>query len=213
MQNSKFPLILGLVLATLLGVIASKMGLFTKDSSMLQSSVKQMQTSTLLNPPKVVPDFNLVNHHGKGFSKESLLGKHSILFFGFVNCPDICPQSLQFLKSVKFQLQQAEVWKDFQVVFISVDPARDTVDVISKYVPYFDQEFIGVTGSVEAIEAFTKALAMPFSFSEKDENGYYEVDHSASLLLTNPQGDIQAIISQPHTLDQITTDLLTIVSR
>ena len=84
---------------------------------------------------------------------------------------------------------------------------------MSQYVPYFDEEFVGVTGSVESIDAFAKSLSMPYSLGEKDEHGNYNVDHSASLLLTDAQGDVKAIITQPHSLEDITSDLLAIVPK
>ena len=210
MKKAYFPLVLILVLAFLIGFIISKM--LGSDSDENQAVIKQMQTSTLLSPPKLMPEFSLVNHQGQEFTKASLQGKNSIIFFGYANCPDICPQSLQFLKSVKFKLQQAEKWDEFQVVFVSVDPERDTVEVLSKYVPYFDAEFVGVTGTATAITDFAKTLSMPFSLREKDENGYYDVDHTASLLLTNTQGDVQALISHPYTIEALTSDLLSIVN-
>ena len=217
MQSSRFPLILGAILAMVLGLIAASMDLFgggkgsSNASHGAANSIVRMKTSTVLNPPKPVPDFSLLNHSGEEFTKASLANKHSILFFGFINCPDICPGTLQFLKSVKHKLDGANAWNEFQVVFISVDPARDTVEKMAQYMPYFDAEFVGVTGTVESIDAFAKSLSMPYSLGKKDANGNYNVDHSASMLLTNQQGNVKAIITQPFTLEEITEDLLAIV--
>ncbi len=215
MKKSRFPLILGAMLAMVLGLIAANTGLFknTDSKKSTANSVVRMKVSTVLSPSKQVPQFSLLDHKGQEFTKASLAGKHSILFFGFINCPDICPGTLQFLKSVKQNLTTADSWDKFQVIFISVDPARDTVENMAQYVPYFDDEFVGVTGSVESIDAFAKSLSMPYSLGEKDENGNYNVDHSASLLLTDIDGDVKAIITQPHTLEDITSDLLAIVPK
>lgn len=210
MQSSKFPIIIVVLLALVLGILSANLGLLRGDAS--EKAVVSLETATVLNPPRAVPEFSLLDHKGQEFTKASLQGKHSILFFGFINCPDICPGTLQFLKSVKKNLVEAQQWENFQVVFVSVDPARDTVENMSQYVPYFDQEFIGVTGTIESIDAFSKSLYMPYSIGEKDENGFYNVDHSASLLVSNEQGDIKAIISQPQALDALSADLLTIVS-
>lgn len=213
MKNSRFPLIFGAILAMALGLIAANSGLFNQsDSAATSNSVVRLKASTVLTPAKPMQKFSLLDHNGNEFTKASLADKHSILFFGFINCPDICPGTLQFLKTVKKKLVDANAWDKFQVVFVSVDPARDTVDNMAQYVPYFDAEFIGLTGSVESIAAFSKSLAMPYALGEKDENGHYNVDHSASLLLTNAQGNVKAIITQPHTLDDLTSDLLSIVS-
>ncbi len=214
MKNSRFPLFLGAILAMVLGLIAANSGVFkSSDSKVVANSIVRMKVSTVLNPSKQVPQFSLLDHRGNEFTKASLEGKHSILFFGFINCPDICPGTLQFLKSVKKNLATADSWSKFQVIFVSVDPARDTVENMSQYVPYFDEEFIGVTGSIESIDAFAKSLSMPYSLGEKDEHGNYNVDHSASLLLADTTGNVKAIITQPHTLEDITSDLLAIVSK
>jgi len=213
MQNSKFPLIILGLLALVLGILSANMGLLTgKDDSKGSAKVVQLETATVLNPARPVTEFSLLDHKGQAFTKANLQGKHSILFFGFINCPDICPGTLQFLTSVKKNIIEAQQWDNFQVVFVSVDPARDTVENMSQYVPYFDQEFIGVTGSIESIDAFAKSVSMPYSIGEKDKNGHYNVDHSASFLVMNEQGNIKAIISQPQTLAAISSDLLAIPS-
>ena len=211
MQSSRFPIILAALLALVLGLIAANIGLFKGDEKTTQNKIVRLETATVLSPAKQVPDFSLVDHKGQTFDKQALLNKNSILFFGFINCPDICPGTLQFLKSVKRNLVDAGKWAEYQVVFVSVDPARDTVENMSQYVPYFDAEFIGVTGTVESIGAFAKSLSMPYRLGEKDENGHYNVDHSASLLLTNEQGNVKAIITQPQPLAALTSDLITIV--
>ena len=210
MQNSRFPIIIFGLLALVLGILSANLGLLTGKGGDSEKAIVQLETATVLNPARVVDTFSLVDHKGQPFTKASLQGKHSILFFGFINCPDICPGTLQFLTSVKKKIIEAQQWEKFQVIFVSVDPARDTVENMAQYMPYFDQEFIGVTGTVESIDAFAKSVSMPYSLGEKDENGHYNVDHSASFLVMNEQGDIKALISQPQTLTAMSEDLLRI---
>ena len=210
MQNSRFPIIIFGLLALVLGILSANLGLLTGKGGDSEKAIVQLETATVLNPARVVDTFSLVDHKGQPFTKASLQGKHSILFFGFINCPDICPGTLQFLTSVKKKIIEAQQWEKFQVIFVSVDPARDTVENLAQYMPYFDQEFIGVTGTVESIDAFAKSVSMPYSLGEKDENGHYNVDHSASFLVMNEQGDIKALISQPLTLTAMSEDLLRI---
>ena len=210
MQNSRFPIIIFGLLALVLGILSANLGLLTGKGGDSEKAIVQLETATVLNPARVVDTFSLVDHKGQSFTKASLQGKHSILFFGFINCPDICPGTLQFLTSVKKKIIEAQQWEKFQVIFVSVDPARDTVENMAQYMPYFDQEFIGVTGTVESIDAFAKSVSMPYSLGEKDENGHYNVDHSASFLVMNEQGDIKALISQPQTLTAMSEDLLRI---
>ena len=210
MQNSRFPIIIFGLLALVLGILSANLGLFSGKGNNSEKAVFQFETATVLGQAKLVENFSLVDHKGQAFTKESLQGKHSILFFGFINCPDICPGTLQFLTSVKKKIIEAQQWDKFQVVFVSVDPARDTVENMAQYMPYFDQEFIGVTGTVESIDAFAKSVSMPYSIGEKDENGHYNVDHSASFLVMNEKGNIKAFISQPQPLAAVSEDLLKI---
>lgn len=218
MQGSRFPFIVVALLALVLGIISANLDLLSgsdngsNSSHPIKNSIVRLDTATVLSPAKLVPEFSLLDHKGQEFTKQTLQGKHSIVFFGFINCPDICPGTLQFLKSVKHKLTEAQQWDEFQVVFVSVDPARDTVANMADYMPYFDQEFIGVTGTTDSIDAFAKSVSMPYSLSEKDEHGHYNVDHSASMLLMNEEGNVKAIITQPQTLDALSSDLLTIVS-
>ena len=211
MLNSRYPIIILGLLALVLGILSANLGLFSGKGN-TEKAIVQLETATVLSPARPIDTFSLVDHKGQTFSKANLQGKHSILFFGFINCPDICPGTLQFLTSVKKKIIEAQQWEKFQVVFVSVDPARDTVENMAQYMPYFDQEFIGVTGTVESIDAFAKSVSMPYSLGEKDEFGHYNVDHSASFLIMNKQGNIKALISQPQTLAAISEDLLKILS-
>jgi protein SCO1/2 len=207
MKNNRFPIILVALLAIVLGVIVSKSSLLEGEKT---TELAVMKIATVLPTAKPLNNFSLIDHNGVSFTKESLKNKHSVLFFGFTNCPDICPITLQFLKTVKKSMVESGDWDKFQVVFISVDPERDTPEKLNQYVPYFDKEFIGVTGTTETMALFAKQLAMPYIIQEKDENGHYNVDHSASLIVTDRQGNMKAIISPPHTKQEMVDDLLTI---
>ena len=112
---------------------------------------------------------------------------------------------------VKKKLTEQQLWDKVRVMFVTVDPARDTAEKLAQYVPYFDPEFIGLTGSLENITQFTRSLAIPFRIGEKDENGFYEVDHSASVLLIDDQGNLAALISPPFTVTAFADDLVKIL--
>ena len=196
------PIVLCGLLALVIGLIVAK----TQQSSQGHENL-QLVSGTALNPGKPIKPFDLLDHHGEKFDLERLQGKWTILFFGFTNCPDICPVTMQFLKSVKNNLIEQNAWENMQVGFFTVDPARDTVKQLSNYVPHFDPEFIGITGTIEAVEKFAKQMSMPFELEEKNERGYYNVAHSASLLLISPDAQLRGIISAPHQLQPIVTDV------
>ena len=149
----------------------------------------------LLETPRNIGDFQLTDHLGKPFTPARLEGRWTLLFFGFTYCPDVCPTTLSFLNEFKQQLEGTEA-EDTQVVLVSVDPARDTVEQLAGYVPFFNPEFIGVTGEFLDIHRFATALNTPFrKVPGQGEN--YQVDHSANVVLINPRGDYHGFFKAP----------------
>ena len=144
----------------------------------------------LLDTPRDIGEFSLVDHHGNVFDKARLEQKWTLVFFGFTYCPDICPTTMAFLNEFMGQLQGTEV------VMVSVDPARDTVEQLATYVPYFNEEFTGVTGEFLDIHRFATSLNTPFrKVPGQDEN--YQVDHSSNVVLINPRGDYHGFFKAP----------------
>jgi len=195
--------------ALILGILANI--LLSEDVSSEETLKQQTQVATVLSPAKKLADFTLIQHTGDALNKAALKGKHSIVFFGFTNCPDICPATLHQFKQVKKNLQNAQLWSKLRVVFVTVDPERDTVEKMAQYVPYFDPEFIGATGTVEQVEQFTSLLSIPYELGDKNENGYYSVDHSATLILLDDDANIRALISPPFSPSQLSEDLFYIL--
>ena len=149
----------------------------------------------LLDTPRNFGEIKLVDHHGQAFTRERLQGKWSLVFFGFTYCPDICPTTMSFLNEFVSQLEGTEA-DDTEVVMVSVDPARDTVEQLAGYVPYFNPDFIGVTGEFLDVHRFATALNTPFrKVPGQDEN--YQVDHSANVVLINPRGDYHGFFKAP----------------
>lgn len=148
--------------------------------------------------PRNFGELNLVDHHGEPFTRDRMIDRWTLIFFGFTSCPDICPTTMAFMDSFMTELQGTEA-EDTQVVMVSVDPARDSVEQLAEYVPYFNEEFIGVTGEFLDIHRFATALNTPFrKVPGQDEN--YLVDHSANIVLVNPRGDYHGFFRAP--LDQ-----------
>jgi len=149
----------------------------------------------VLDTPRNIGELQLIDHHGQAFTRERLQGKWTLVFFGFTYCPDICPTTLAFLNEFVGQLEGTEV-EDTAVVMVSVDPARDSVEQLATYVPYFNADFTGVTGEFLDIHRFATALNTPFrKVPGQDEN--YLVDHSANVVLINPRGDYHGFFKAP----------------
>ena len=149
----------------------------------------------LFDTPRDPGEFELLDHKGKSFSRAQLLGRWTLVFFGFTHCPDICPTTMVELAELKSQLANTEA-EATQVVMVSVDPARDTPERLSEYVPYFHPEFLGVTGDFTAILSFAQRLNAPFrKLSEPD--GDYQMEHTANVVLMNPRGDYHGFFRAP----------------
>ena len=140
--------------------------------------------------------FELVDQNGELFRREQLLGKPHIIYFGFTYCPDLCPTTLYQIAGAAEALQVGA--EHLTVVFISVDPERDTVEVVGEYVSAFSDNFIGLTGSPDAVEKAAKAYHVYYRKVEL-EGGDYTVDHKASAMLFNADGSYLAAILHDDT--------------
>jgi protein SCO1 len=157
----------------------------------------------LLDTPRSIGDFELVDHHGAPFNRARLEGKWSLVFFGFTYCPDVCPTTMAFLNEFMASLEGTEA-QDTQVVMVTVDPARDTVQQLAGYVPFFNPDFIGVTGNFLDIHRFATALNTPFR-KVTGEGDNYQIDHSANVVLINPRGDYHGFFKAPLDLAKMKT--------
>ncbi len=150
------------------------------------------------DPPRVA-EFELTDHDGKPFDRGRLLGRWSMLYFGYTHCPDACPITLTVLREVEKQLERTpSIHERFQGVFVSVDPARDSLEHLGRYVAYFSSRFIGVTGEEERLSAATRGFGVVYRLAEPDESGSYLVDHTSSLLLVDPRGRLVGVFGLPH---------------
>jgi protein SCO1/2 len=156
---------------------------------------------TVLRPPRQIEVPELIKHDATPFTNADLSGHWTLMFFGYTHCPDICPMTMNVLAEAK--KNAGDIFPS--VVFVTVDPQRDDVKLLSDYVRYFDPEFTGVTGDEKMIQALTLQTSVVFMKTpgaSGDENDYL-VDHSSSVLLINPQGQLAAFLGAPHTPSSI----------
>jgi len=164
--------------------------------------------TSMLTQPRPLPEFELQSHRGEPFTRTDLKGQWSLLFFGYTHCPDVCPMTLSMLNNAKDALASQGGTEDTQVVFISVDPERDTREVLQEYVTYFDPAFTGVRGPEKELERLTKGLGILYSkVSNPDKDGEYLVDHSASIIVVGPAAQQVAVLSAPHKAETVAHDL------
>ncbi|WP_076417686.1 MULTISPECIES: SCO family protein [Colwelliaceae] len=144
-----------------------------------------------------IKPFVMTDQNGNNFSNEELKGKWSWVFFGYTSCPDVCPTTLQELNFVYDDMKN--IASNTQVILVSVDPKRDTTEKLAGYIKYFNKEFIALNSGHDVLFPFARNLGLMYAMNdgERAENNMYTVDHSASIVLINPNGNIAAIF-QPH---------------
>ncbi|MDR0481451.1 MAG: SCO family protein [Gallionellaceae bacterium] len=142
---------------------------------------------------QVAPNFHLTDFTGKPRQLSDFRGKVVVLFFGFTHCPEICPTTMSDLSRALKQLG-ADADK-VQVLFITIDPERDTADVLAKYVPYFNPAFIGLRGDAQATADAAKVFAVSYEKHE-EKNGGYTMDHTDSQYLVGKDG--RTVLMSPY---------------
>jgi len=150
-------------------------------------------------PARSISEFKLLNHDGKQVGLEELKGKWSLIFFGFTYCPDICPTTLGVLNRALNKMK-----KKPQVIMVSVDPDRDTPELLAQYVPNFNSDFVGYSGEFDELVRLSTQLNAAFAKVPGKEPGSYTVDHTASIAVINPKGQYQGFIKSPHQANNIT---------
>src|SRR5579864_4299809 len=162
----------------------------------------QLASGTWLPQSKAVSDFQLTDASGRGFTRRDLLGAPTLVFFGFTHCPDVCPTTLLKLAQVK----RSTALPGLRVLFVSVDPARDTAPVLGLYVHAFDPSFIGLTGDDKAIAALAANFGVAFNRIDLP-GGDYTMDHSAVVFVLDAGARIAAIFTPPFEAPALGADL------
>jgi protein SCO1/2 len=151
----------------------------------------------------------LTDHHGKARRLEDFRGKAVVLFFGFARCPDVCPTTLADMAQVMRQL--GPLADRVQVLFVTVDPERDTQAALAKYVPAFDKRFVGLRGDLEATRAAAKEFKVYFEKRPAETPGEYSVDHSAQSYVIDPAGRLRLFVRHERIAEDLAPDLRTLL--
>ena len=175
------------------------------------SNIRQMSqppaVATVLPEPLALPPVRLTDQLGIEFVTPDLQGNFTFLFFGFTNCPDICPLTLQTLANVETELSDRGADPP-KVVFVSVDSERDTPAQIQRYLGNFSPAFGGVTGSPEELQPLLSTLGVVVERHEHPGSEAYSVTHNSTIFLIGPETGLIAVFSAPHDANVIATDYL-----
>tara|TARA_B100001564_G_C20478975_1_gene596162 strand:- start:81 stop:692 length:612 start_codon:yes stop_codon:yes gene_type:complete len=150
-------------------------------------------------------DFELTGPDGKEISSKSFRGKVMLIYFGYTYCPDVCPMTLSHLKVGMLEL--AEEAKGVQVLFVSIDPERDTRDKLNEYVPYFHPDFIGLTGSVSDVGIVARQYGAGYFKQEVESVEGYFMAHTDAVFLVDQKGRYRGRYKTERDMEKLISDI------
>ncbi len=159
-----------------------------------------------------LPDlqFSLVDGNGQQVTAKAFRGKVAILYFGYTHCPDVCPLTLAHLHVMMQEL--GPLAEDARILFVSVDPARDTPEVLHRYVKAFDKHAVGLTGSEKQIRGLAKRYRVAFTRGPTNAHGGYEVNHSSAIYVFDGKGRARLLATPTDTPADIAHDVRQLIS-
>lgn len=219
MKNKYLPYVLiglalffGFILKEYLGLSSN-----TEEVSSTNSNSNRIENhfDTLLIYPKKnkLSDFKLIDQNSNQFTNADLENSWNLFFIGYTNCPDVCPNTLNQLVQLYDSFDQ-EIREGLRVVFLAVDPARDTAEHLKQYLDFFNEEFIGISGKKDQIDQLVKNLGGIYAINS-NEGEFYTVDHSARIFIVDPKGQRFGIVagqSLSKNREQLSKDLTELVS-
>ena len=196
-------------LAALAAGFVASLFLASREQAPAPAPAARLQGGTaLLGQEKPLPAFRLVRAGGQPFTNADLKGHWSFLFFGYTSCPDVCPTSLQDIALTLDRLHRDAPNLPVQGVFVSVDPARDSPAKLGEYVRFFHAGLIGASGDDTTLQRLTRSLGIVYSeVPDPNHPDNYFIDHSAAILVIDPQGRLAAVLHPPHDPEVMAADL------
>ncbi|MEO8002265.1 MAG: SCO family protein [Arenimonas sp.] len=198
------------ILYIILAAFTAGFGLWAAQNLFNKQQVKPapaLQTVRMFSQAREIPDFALQTASGETVNK-AYLGKHwTMVFLGFTHCPDVCPTTLGELSKAQ------KTWEDLpestrpRLLFVSVDPARDTPKAIAEYAAFFHKDTLTATAQEPALADFAQSIALVYAKVPMD-NGDYTMDHSATIVVLNPLGNEVGIIRPPFVPEKIAADFI-----
>ena len=175
-------------------------------------------SDTVVKPPEEIEDylfweakeltgFKLTGAGGKALGLDDLKGKWSFIFFGYIHCPDVCPLTMGILgQAFKLIEKNPAAYQDVQGIFVSVDPKRDTPELLQEYASYFSSKFTGVTGDTAQVDAFSRQMSALYTIHPKEAQASgdnYLVTHNSTVFLVDPQGRLYGRFPPPQLPQEI----------
>lgn len=204
MFNRTTLLILLVAVATAAGLVAAEY-VFRSDTS----AGPELKTVRLLPNPRELPPFALRQSDRTELMPGELNGHWTVVFLGFTFCPDVCPTTLAQLSVAQKRWESLPDGSRPRILFVSVDPERDSIETIGEYAHGFHKDTLAATADVPALENFAKSLSLVFAkVPQGDDPGQYTIDHSAALVLIDPKGRMAGVIQPPLDPAAVAEDLI-----
>jgi protein SCO1/2 len=201
---------LAILLVTIFSLTACSEKQGADGAQMILSPAKTAFKNTDVTGLEYAKDFALTDHNGKPRTLADFKGKAVVIFFGYTQCPDVCPSTMAEMATVMKELgPQAD---KVQVLFVTVDPERDTPELLSKYVPAFDPRFLGLYGDKAAIDKTAKEFKLFYQKVQGKSPGSYTMDHTAGSYVFDPQGRIRLFVRHGQGAEPIVHDLKILLS-
>ncbi|MDR0182464.1 SCO family protein [Lysobacter arvi] len=202
----------------LIAALAAALGLWAAQhyfGASQRSSLPQTRVVRLFEPARTLPAFTLRQSDGTPLVPGELKGHWTLVFLGFTHCPDVCPTTLAEMAKAQKQWAALPETTRPRVLFVSVDPERDTPDRIGEYAHAFHRDTLAATADIPALEQFAKSLSMVFAKVPPPEGvraDQYSVDHSASMAVLDPQGRMAGIVQPPFDPAAIAADMIALTA-
>lgn len=196
----------------LVAALAAGAGLWFGNRQFGRTDQPKLAHAVLYPQPRELPEFRLTQADGKPLTLADWRGRWNVAYFGYASCPDVCPTTLTVFKQVWKVLDERGLHDRVRLNFVSVDPQRDTPEILGKYVAFFSPDFIAATGSDEQLTSLTRALGLLYSRTT-GPNGEIQVDHSGSAVIVDPQGRLVGMFRPPFAAADVAADLATLASK
>ena len=170
-----------------------------------------LETGKAYKKPLDIIEFELKDQGDQLYSKNDLKNQWTILFFGYTNCPDVCPTTIFKLGQIKQQISKELPNVNLQILFITLDPERDSTERLREYLGFFNASMIGLTGDISKIVELTSNLSVFFQRINKEDG--YDFNHTASIFLINPKAQLKASFSPASSIEMLAEDIKKVVKK